>query len=116
MKKFLIVCTVVILTAMLGLTLSDYKGLSLRWFSREPVTAFTGVEGKTILLDTGKGMEPFEIRGVNMGVGIPGHFATDYAIDKETYLRPFCRTTFTRRSGSTIRIMRIRSMSSMGCG
>ncbi len=91
MKKFLIVCTVVILTAMLGLTLSDYKGLSLRWFSREPVTAFTGVEGKTILLDTGKGMEPFEIRGVNMGVGIPGHFATDYAIDKETYLRWFAQ-------------------------
>ena len=34
-------------------------------------------------------MEPFEIRGVDMGVGIPGHFATDYAIDKETYLRWF---------------------------
>lgn len=89
MKKFLIVCTVVILTAALGLSLSSYKGLSLGWLSREPVTTFTGVEGKTILLDIGNGMEPFEIRGVNMGVGIPGHFATDYAIDKETYLRWF---------------------------
>lgn len=34
-------------------------------------------------------MEPFEIRGVNLGSGIPGHFATDYAIDKETYLQWF---------------------------
>ena len=33
--------------------------------------------------------EAFEIRGVNMGVGIPGEWATDYAIDKETYLRWF---------------------------
>ena len=32
---------------------------------------------------------PFEIRGVNMGVGIPGEWATDFAIDKETYLRWF---------------------------
>ncbi|MGI5959144.1 MAG: family 2 glycosyl transferase [Massiliimalia sp.] len=37
-------------------------------------------DGKTV---------PFEIRGVNMGVGLPGEWATDYAIDKETYLRWF---------------------------
>lgn len=91
MKKFLIACTVVILTAALGISISNYKGLSLGWLSRKPVTTFTGVEGKTILLDIGNGMEPFEIRGVNMGAGIPGHFATDYAIDKETYLRWFAQ-------------------------
>lgn len=91
MKKFLIACMVVILTAALGISISNYKGLSLGWLSRKPVTTFTGVEGKTILLDTGNGMEPFEIRGVNMGAGIPGHFATDYAIDKETYLRWFAQ-------------------------
>ena len=34
-------------------------------------------------------IEPFEIRGVNMGVGIPGEWATDYAIDEETYMRWF---------------------------
>ena len=32
---------------------------------------------------------PFEIRGVNLGVGLPGEWATDYAIDEETYLRWF---------------------------
>ena len=47
------------------------------------------MEGKTILVDQGQGLAPFEIRGVNLGSGIPGHFATDYAIDKETYLRWF---------------------------
>lgn len=54
-----------------------------------PVTSFTAVENKTILVDQGEGLKPFEIRGVDMGAGIPGHFATDYAIDKKTYLHWF---------------------------
>ena len=33
--------------------------------------------------------EPFEIRGVDLGVAIPGEWATDFAIDEETYLRWF---------------------------
>ena len=47
------------------------------------------MKGKEILVDEGKGMEPFEIKGVDLGAGIPGHFATEYAIDKETYMRWF---------------------------
>ncbi len=43
----------------------------------------------TIYMERDGVYEPFEIRGVNLGVGIPGHFATDYAIDEETYLRWF---------------------------
>lgn len=55
---------------------------------KEPDT-FTTVSGKEILVDEGKGPKPFEIKGVDLGAGIPGHFATEYAIDKETYLRWF---------------------------
>ena len=55
----------------------------------KPVTSTIRTEGKTIQIDKGNGWEDFEIRGVDMGAGEPGHFATDYAIDKETYLRWF---------------------------
>lgn len=34
-------------------------------------------------------MKLFELKGVNMGLGKPGHYATEYAITKEEYLRWF---------------------------
>ena len=57
--------------------------------SDEPVSTFMKTDEDTIYMKRDGVYEPFEIRGVNLGVGIPGHFATDYAIDKETYLRWF---------------------------
>ena len=43
----------------------------------------------TIYMERDGAYEPFEVRGVNLGVGLPGEWATDYAIDEETYLRWF---------------------------
>ena len=40
-----------------------------------------------------------------MGAGIPGHFATDYAIDKETYLRWF--SMIQNMGANTIRVYTI---------
>ena len=89
MKKFIIACTAVIIAVICWMFVSDRIGSTLSFNMNKEVKTFTTVSDKEILVDTGNGMEPFEIRGVNMGVGIPGHFATDYAIDKETYLRWF---------------------------
>lgn len=89
MKKYLITCAVIIAVIVGWISVSRHLGLVISLDNKKQVETFTTVEGKTILLDQGRGMEPFEIRGVNMGVGIPGHFATDYAIDKDTYLRWF---------------------------
>lgn len=91
MKKFIIVCTAVVMFAAGWLFLASRIGMNFQWESlqKTSVETFTAVDGKTILVDQGQGMEPFEIRGVNLGSGIPGHFATDYAIDKETYLQWF---------------------------
>lgn len=41
----------------------------------------------TIYMEKDGEFRPFEIKGVNMGPGIPGQWSTDFAIDKETYLR-----------------------------
>lgn len=89
MKKFIIACTAVIIAVTCWMFVSDRIGSTLSFNMNKEVKTFTIVSDKEILVDTGNGMEPFEIRGVDMGVGIPGHFATDYAIDKETYLRWF---------------------------
>lgn len=89
MKKFIIACTAVIIAVICWMFVSDRIGSTLSFNMNKEVKTFTTVSDKEILVDTGNGMEPFEIRGVDMGVGIPGHFATDYAIDKETYLRWF---------------------------
>lgn len=89
MKKFIITCAAILCAAALIIFISNRAGLYLDLNLGEEVSTFTTISGKEILVDQGDGMEPFEIRGVNMGAGIPGHFATDYAIDKETYLRWF---------------------------
>lgn len=85
MKRFLAVCACLLALVLLYLFLADKTGLYIDWNPGRETASFTRVEGKDILVNG----EPFEIRGVDMGVGIPGHFATDYAIDKETYLRWF---------------------------
>lgn len=89
MKRFLIVCAAILAVVLVYLFLADQTGLYIDFSPNREVTTFTKVVGKEIYVDEGAGMEPFEIRGVDMGVGIPGHFATDYAIDKATYLRWF---------------------------
>lgn len=54
-----------------------------------PVTSFMKTAGKTVLMERDGEYRPFEIRGVDLGAGIPGKWATDFAIDKKTYLRWF---------------------------
>ena len=49
----------------------------------------TRTNGKDIEINKDGEFEKFEIRGVNLGSGYPGKWSTDYAIDKETYLRWF---------------------------
>lgn len=89
MKKFLTAAVIVILAVFLLDTAYYRWGFYVNFSGNEEIHTFTKTEGKEILVDTGEGMEPFEIKGVDMGAGIPGHFATEYAIDKKTYLRWF---------------------------
>ena len=105
MKKFIIICVCVIAFLVIGNYLFYHQGVYLDLHPRQSVTSKITVEGKTIFLDQGNGMEPFEIRGVDMGAGIPGHFATDYAIDKETYLRWF--SMIQNMGANTIRVYTI---------
>lgn len=50
---------------------------------------FAKAEGEALYLDRGSGYAEFDLKGVNLGLGKPGHYATDLAITKEEYLRWF---------------------------
>lgn len=87
MKKFIIALSVLVLLFM-ALDAAHYRlGWYIDLMPEEAVTTFVKTDGKEIYLDCGEGWQPFEIRGVNMGSGIPGKWATEFAIDEETYRR-----------------------------
>ena len=89
MKKFIIAVMAIVLLYLTA-NMAYYEfGVYISFGNEQPPTTFTKTDGKTIMIDRGKGFEPFEIRGVNMGSGEPGEWSTDYAIDYDTYYRWF---------------------------
>jgi hypothetical protein len=89
MKKFIIIVLIIVLLVM-GLDTAYFR---LGWYvDLDPgavPTTFVRTEGDKMLMLDGDDYEPFEIRGVNLGSGIPGEWSTDFAIDKDTYKRWF---------------------------
>ena len=89
MKKFIIAISIIVVLVMLYDTCYYRLGLYIDFQPQKEVTTFIKTENDKILLNKGDGYKEFEIKGVNMGSGIPGEWSTDFAIDKETYLRWF---------------------------
>ena len=89
MKKFIIVSSIII-TMLILFNLVHYElGIFIDLNPNKKVTTFIKTQNKDIVINKNGKYELFEIKGVNLGSGIPGHFATDYAISKDTYLRWF---------------------------
>ena len=89
MKKFIIVFSALIVLYFAYDTVRYRLGWYIDLHPRQEVTAFMSTDEQNIYMDRGSGAEPFTIKGVNLGVGSPAQWATDYAIDKATYLRWF---------------------------
>lgn len=89
MKKFLAVSLIVLAVAVTFDILYFELGIFPDFSSSKPLTTFVTTKDKDILLNAGDGYKKFEIKGVDLGSGVPGEFATAYAIDKKTYLRWF---------------------------
>lgn len=89
MKKFIIIilCIAVLYVAV---DAAYYRlGIYIDLHPDEGVSTFVRTGGDKIYLDSGDGYREFEIKGVNLGSGEPGEWATDFDIDKETYKRWF---------------------------
>ena len=89
MKKFIMIACAAVALLFIGYYAYYHLGFYVTMHSDAPVATFMKTDEDTIYMERDGVYEPFEIRGVNMGVGIPGEWATDYAIDQETYLRWF---------------------------
>ena len=80
MKKFIIALSALILLYLAYDTARYRLGWYIDLKPDEPVTAFMTTDTQSIYMDRGSGPEPFTVKGVNLGVGLPGEWATDYAI------------------------------------
>ena len=105
MKKFIIAVASVVLLCLLVDTAYYRFGLYIDFHPKQAVQTFMTTDEDSIYMKKGEEPVPFEIRGVNLGVGIPGEWATDYAIDKETYLRWFAY--IQEMGANTIRVYTI---------
>lgn len=88
MRKFLGICGLIL---VLGVLLYElYYGLSFVLVSKDDqVSAIATTHGKGIFIVDQYGNEPFTVMGVDLGAGMPGKFATEFAIPYETYLSWF---------------------------
>ena len=82
MKKYLIICLSVILLLFAADYLYYYNG-DIYLPHMGEAACKTGSDAQSLYLDTGHGLEIFELRGVNLGLGKPGHYATEQAITKD---------------------------------
>lgn len=89
MKKFIIIIALAVLGFLAFDRLYYHEGVYLPLREEKAVEYFIRTEGEDIRINKGSGFESFEIRGVNLGSGIPGQWGTNFAINEETYLRWF---------------------------
>lgn len=108
MKKF-IITVITVLAIVLTVDYAYFHlGIYLPFFQTSETNVTVTTEGKQILLKNDSGdFEPFEIKGVDLGSGYPGEWSTDFAIDKETYLRWFAM--MQDMGVNTVRIYTIQS-------
>lgn len=105
MKKF-IITLLALLALALGLHTAYYRyGLYVDLHPDAPISAPVIAGEDAFFIDRGNGLEEFVIRGVHMDSTLPGHWATDYAIDEETYLRWFSQ--IADMGANTIRLSAI---------
>ena len=107
MKKYIITVVSIILVLLVFDWLYFYEGIYFDFGKEKPTEYFMKVDGEEIYMKNGDTFTPYEIRGVNLGSGLPGEWATSFAIDKETYLRWF--GYIQEMGANTIRVYTIQS-------
>lgn len=90
MKKYLIIVAVLLALVLLGDALYYRVGVYIPPLFDQSVNVVSKIQDGQIAVATEDGSyEAMEIKGVNLGSGVPGYWSTEFHIDKETYLRWF---------------------------
>ncbi|MBQ7986712.1 MAG: hypothetical protein IJ304_05575 [Clostridia bacterium] len=107
MKKFIIIISAIILVLLALDWMHFHEGVYLDLGEDKPIQYFMKVDGEEIYMEKDGSFVPFEIKGVNLGSGIPGEWATSFAVDEETYLRWF--SYIQDMGANTIRVYTIQN-------
>ena len=84
MKRFVLSVTAILLILLALFAVIFQTGFYIDMTPNALPTTFVRTQGQTIQLQKDGRWQEFTVRGVNMGTGLPGHCATDYAIEKTT--------------------------------
>lgn len=106
MKKFILTAVLLVL-CLLGLRYAIYYGgFYIDFHPNTAITVQSKTEGKTIYIKNQDGeYKPFVVKGVDLASSTAGHYATDYAVDKETWIKWFAQ--IQGMGANTIRIYTI---------
>jgi len=107
LKKYIITVVTIILVLLSFDWIYFYQGVYFDFGKEKTTEYFMKVDGEEIYMKKGSSYVPYEIRGVNLGSGLPGEWATSFAIDEETYLRWF--KYIQEMGANTIRVYTIQS-------
>lgn len=107
MKRFVLTVSALLLLVFVLFMCYYAGGLYLDLSPNTPVSVYAYTANEKIYRgEPGQGTE-LQIRGVNLGSGMPGKWSTDYAIDKKTYLRWF--EQISDMGANTIRVFSIQN-------
>lgn len=106
MKKFIITVSAVICLVLGVNYLYYYMGVYIP-VGDGTVTTFTKADENSIYINNGGEWKTLNIKGVNLGSGVPGEWSTDFAADRETYMRWF--SMIQELGANTIRIYTVQS-------
>ncbi|WP_300385996.1 hypothetical protein [Clostridium sp.] len=103
MKKF-ILATVILVLGIFALNYAVYYGgFYIDFNPNKPITAISKSDSEKIYIKEKEGeYKEILIKGVEVSSSIPGHYGTDYAIDKETWIRWF--SEIQEMGSNTIRV------------
>jgi hypothetical protein len=80
-------------------------GFYIDFYPDAEIKSNVKTEHKNILVNSGDGYEEFTVKGVTLDSSLPGHYATDYKANEETYLRWF--DEIAAMGANTIRLNQI---------
>lgn len=89
MKRFLLICTVLLVLGAGAIYITQYTSFAPFSHLDDEPNYFMQVRGKEIYLRADGGDSLFTIKGVDLGAGMPGAFATEFAITYEMYMEWF---------------------------
>ena len=89
MRKFLILCACLVIGYM-GIHYIYYNTtIPFSLQAEDTLRVQARADGKNLYVQKDSGWEKLTICGMNLGSAIPGHFASDFAIDYDTYMNWF---------------------------